>query len=360
MPGMHRLRYQQKSLLRAVRRWLIPYLRSRARNGEFWPILSYLYTEWQCNIDCHYCWAWNDRRPGMSIETAREAIDFLKAHGCRVLAIMGGEPLLRKDFIVEVIEYASGNGFFVYLPTNGYLLDADFIDRAGEAGVSAINLAVDCVSPRKGLPKALAAIEPQFRTLLDRHRKYGYIVFFNINITRKNLVDVKLLTEIAHDNRIGTDYHINEPEMFEHENSTDRGADLYLAQEDLAEVEKLIDWIIEKNRRGYVMVNSIPHLEAMKGFVRGEPDPWPCRAGVNSLFIGADGTLAPCFGQYGSDGDWGTIWEPRLFPGRLEALKRRCNSKCMSTCNYNLAHYYSPTTVHHWIVKQARRRLAGT
>jgi MoaA/NifB/PqqE/SkfB family radical SAM enzyme len=347
------------SFVRAVRRWFIPYLNSRTRSGEFRPILSYLFTEWKCNIDCHYCWAWNDTRDGMTLDTAKSSIDFLRSVGCRVVAIMGGEPLLRKDFIINVIRYASGSGFFVYLPTNGYLMEEEFIDQAGEAGVSAVNLAVDCVVPRRGLPKALMAIEPQFRALLARQRRYGYILFFNINITRKNLADVKMLTEIAHDNRIGTDYHINEPEIIEHEHFTHRDSDLYFTERDREAVNDLIDWIIEKNRKGHVMVNSVDHLLAMKGFVRNDATPWPCRAGLNSLFIGADGSLAPCFGQYGSGEDWGTIWNPRLDPGRLEKLKASCSTRCLSTCNYNLAHYYSPSIVHEWIMKQARRRLAG-
>jgi hypothetical protein len=72
----------------------------------------------------------------------------------------------------------------MYLPTNGYLLDKPFIDELGRAGVAAINLAVDCIAPRKGLPKALLNIEPQFRYLVERQKKYGYILFFNINICR--------------------------------------------------------------------------------------------------------------------------------------------------------------------------------
>ena len=90
-------------------------------------------------------------------------------------------------------------------------MDRDFIDEVGRAGVAAINLAVDCVAPRKGLPKALLNIEPQFRYLVAQQKKYGYIVFLNINICRNNIKDAKLLTEIAHQNHIGTDYHLNEP-----------------------------------------------------------------------------------------------------------------------------------------------------
>ena len=128
---------------RAFRRWVIPYLNSRMHKGQFRPVLCYLYTEWKCNIDCHYCFQFDNSRPGMTLDTARSAIDWLKSIGCRVIPIMGGEPLLRKDFILDVIRYGSKSGFFVYLPTNGYLMDREFVDEMGRAGVAAVNLAVD-------------------------------------------------------------------------------------------------------------------------------------------------------------------------------------------------------------------------
>lgn len=34
------------------------------------------------------------------------------------------------------------------------------------------------------------------------------------------------------------------------------------------EVDGLIDWLIEKNRSGYQMVNSLPRLQEMKAFLR--------------------------------------------------------------------------------------------
>ena len=44
---------------------------------------------------------------------------------------------------------------------------------------------------------------------------YGYMVFFNINICRNNLEDIRRLTEYAHEHRVATDYHINETPMIE-------------------------------------------------------------------------------------------------------------------------------------------------
>ncbi len=179
--------YKVHNGTRAVRAWVIPYLNSRIRAAQFRPVLCYLFTEWKCNIDCHYCHQYDNERESMSLETACSAIDWLKSVGCRVIPLMGGEPLLRKDFVLEVIRYGAENGFFMYLPTNGYLMDESFIDEAGRAGVAAVNLAVDCVAPRKGLPKALLGIEPQFRYLVQQREKYGYLIFFNINICGNNL-----------------------------------------------------------------------------------------------------------------------------------------------------------------------------
>ncbi len=245
------LRYKGINGVRAFRRWVIPYLNSRIHADEFRPVLCYLFTDWKCNLDCHYCFQYDNGRPGMGLETAKSAIDWLKSLGCRVVALMGGEPLVRKDFILEVIRYGDQEGFFMYLPTNGYLMDRTFIDEMGTAGVTAVNLAVDSIAPRKGLPKALLPIEPQFRYLVERQEKYGYLLFFNINICRTNIKDVKLLTEVARQNRIGTDYHLNEPPHsfveLSHYGHGDKGLCITPAQYN--EVEELLDWLIQKQHQ---------------------------------------------------------------------------------------------------------------
>ena len=78
----------------------------------------------------------------------------------------------------------------------------EVIDRPGDAGIGSVNLAIDCVNEKPGLPKALNRIQPYFDYLVKRQRHYGYTVMMNINITHINQDDVKELTEIAHDNGI--------------------------------------------------------------------------------------------------------------------------------------------------------------
>src|ERR1700745_3841465 len=92
---------------RAMRGWLFPYIRSRVMPGEFHPITAYLFVEYKCNLDCWYCWAYNNQVKGMTEDVARRSIDWLYDHGCRVLALMGGEPLLRPQLRSQSRELCS-------------------------------------------------------------------------------------------------------------------------------------------------------------------------------------------------------------------------------------------------------------
>ena len=343
-----------------MRGWLFPYVKSRALPGPFHPIIAYLFTEWKCNLDCHYCWAFDNRVKGMTEDIARRSIDWLHGTTCRVLALMGGEPLLRPQFAHKVIYYASKLGFWVYLPTNARLLRPEVTDRIGDAGVATVNFALDAVDEKPGLPKALTPIRKNFEYLLRKQYKYGYTVFFNMNICRNNLEDIKELTEMAHDNGIATDYHINESPMIEQEHFQHYDDnDTFIRREDWPKVDELIDWIIEKNKSGYKMVNSVKRLNDMRAFMKGSVEPWNCRAGQNSLIIRVDGTLAPCFPMYSATHDWGAIEDHKFEVPQLDKMKESCQQHCFSTLNHNLGFCYNDTRVIKWVFKQAGRGFQG-
>src|SRR4051794_26247275 len=214
-PDAKEMTHNQYLKLNGVRMWKTwgaPYFKSRFPNhrNELRPIIPYLFTDWKCNLDCHYCWSYDNKVKGMTEDVAKRSIDWLHSIGSRVLALMGGEPLLRPNFIHKVTYYAAKKDFFVYLPTNGRLMKPDVIDRLGDAGLATVNLEIDSVEDRPALPKALKPIMPYFEYLVKNQRRYGYTIAFNTNITRINMEDVKQLAEIAHDNNIAIDFHINE------------------------------------------------------------------------------------------------------------------------------------------------------
>ena len=291
---------------------------------------------------------------------AKDAVDWLHSVGCRVLAYMGGEPLVRKAFIIELTRYAAERGFFVYLPTNGILMDEAFVDEIGRAGVAAINLAVDSVNGCEGIPKAFNRIKSNFEYLVQQEKKYRFLTFFNINITQKNIEDVKSLTETAHEYGIATDYHINEPPVIEYDTYKNFQDGAWITENGVKEVEEVIDWLIEKNRNGYTMVNSIEHLHAMKRYIRHQWPPWSCRAGELSMIIRLDGSFAPCFELYGAEEDWGNIYDgPKFDLVKLRKQKIECSQHCLSTCNYQVNHYTRGMLYSlQWVAKHAYSSLA--
>jgi MoaA/NifB/PqqE/SkfB family radical SAM enzyme len=345
----------------AMRGWAFPYFKSRLLPGDFHPIVAYLFTEYKCNLDCHYCYSFDNRVKGMTEEVARASIDWLHSTTCRVLALMGGEVLLRPQFVHKVVDYAASKGFWIYIPTNGRLLKPDVIDRLADAGVSTFNLAVDAVDEKPGLPKALNPIRSYFEYLVTKQYRYGYTVFFNINICRNNLDDVRQLTEIAHDHRISTDYHINEMPLIEqsHFKHLDDDNPTYIRPDDRPEVSDVLDWLIAKQKAGYGMTNSVERLAQMKDFMRGDLEPWNCRAGQNTLIIRVDGTLAPCFPMYSATHDWGVIGSPRFDRAQLDDMKTECQKHCFSTLNHIVGYCYNDRRVIQWLLKQARHGFQG-
>ena len=391
-----RRRWSGEQIMRKMRGWLAPYVRSRVMPGDFHPITSYLFVEYKCNLDCWYCWAFNNKVKGMTEDVARRSIDWLHDHGCRVLALMGGEPLLRPQLVHKIVYYAAKKGFWIYIGTNGRLLRPDVADRLADAGVAVFNFALDAWDEKPGLPKALVPSQKNLEHLIRKQYVYGYMVFFNLNICRNNLQDVRRLTEYAREHRLATDYHLNETPMLEQDGHFKHLAEnpTYIRSEDWRSVDDLIDWLIARNREGYQMVNSVARLQEMKAFMRmssgldlrktgwygdgtgsegigdellaGMPGivrdgdgglrfaDWNCRAGQNNVIIRTDGTVGPCFPMYAATYDWGTIEGHRFDAKQLGSMKNVCQKHCFSTLNHNLGYCYNDARALKWLFKQAR------
>ena len=390
--------WRRDHIMRKVRGWLVPYIRSRVMAGDFHPITAYLFLEYKCNIDCWYCWSFNNKVKGMTEDIARRSVDWLHDHGCRVLALMGGEPLLRPNVAHKIVYYAAKKGFWVYIGTNGRLLRPDVADRLADAGTAVFNFALDAWDEKPGLPKAVVPVSRNLEYLMRKQYVYGYMVFFNMNICRNNLKDIRLVTEYARERRVATDYHLNETPMLRqddhfkhlHDNPT------YIYPDDWRAVDELIDWLIDRNKAGYQMVNSVPRLQEMKAFMRmshgrdlprvgwngdgtgvvdelvagmpgisrdenGAPRfaDWNCRAGQNNVIVRTDGTVAPCFPMYAATYDWGTIEGHKFDRAQLRGMKKTCEKHCFSTLNHNLGYCYNDARVIKWLWQQVRNGLNG-
>jgi len=96
----------------------------------------------QCNLSCSYCFV--PRGPErMTQDVAIAAVNLAMADADTTgLLFYGGEPLLERQLICDVVEYAksvrqkTGHTFYYKMTTNGTLLDEDFLKFANDANLT--------------------------------------------------------------------------------------------------------------------------------------------------------------------------------------------------------------------------------
>ncbi len=97
-----------------------------------------------CNLKCKHCYA-NAGKKGkkeFSLEEVKKIIDELNSLGTMLIALAGGEPLVRQD-IFEIISYIKSKGMEVFINTNGTLINENTIKKLIDVGINNIEISVD-------------------------------------------------------------------------------------------------------------------------------------------------------------------------------------------------------------------------
>lgn len=90
------------------------------------PLRYFLELTYRCNLSCPYCYVGNERnKQELSTEEWKKVIDEIPFYS--LATIVGGEPLIRTDFI-EILAYASKKLFNkIHVVTNGTLINDEII-----------------------------------------------------------------------------------------------------------------------------------------------------------------------------------------------------------------------------------------
>jgi radical SAM protein with 4Fe4S-binding SPASM domain len=108
------------------------------------PLKVFLDITYRCNLHCAHCFtnSYTPHPDELSTTQIYSLIDQMEACGTGMLAIAGGEPLLRPDFF-DVVEYATGKGVKVGMTTNGLLITPAVAERLHGLHVSSIAVSLD-------------------------------------------------------------------------------------------------------------------------------------------------------------------------------------------------------------------------
>lgn len=85
------------------------------------PLYVGLFITERCNLKCIYCFPDSPNRVVKDLEKQAifDMVDELYSMGTRYITLLGGEPMIRKDF-GEIVDYITGKGIMTECGTNGY------------------------------------------------------------------------------------------------------------------------------------------------------------------------------------------------------------------------------------------------
>ncbi len=106
---------------------LIRHMRANRAREKF-PFVLMLEPLFKCNLNCRGCGKIKEYKDILDRTlSAEECLDMAKQAGAPIVSVTGGEPLLHPE-IKKIVEGLLDNKYFVYLCSNGLLLE-DFLDE---------------------------------------------------------------------------------------------------------------------------------------------------------------------------------------------------------------------------------------
>ncbi len=290
----------------------------------------------RCNLRCPHCASDSGcaRDEEMTLEEMRRVISDLAHLGCRELALLGGELLLRPDWY-DIARAVKEEGIELQIITNGLLVTEEVRRRFLSLDPQTIGVSLDGATPEsyraaRGVDGFARCVRLLDQLVADGFREVHAVTTF----TAKNLVDFDLFAERFADTPIVWQIQM-----------AHRGGERF--PEDLLMTREQFSWLVGKVAEAYERHGTrlklmtmddfgyFPHSRRMKGLCRR----WNgCQAGRRVIGIRANGDVLPCL----SLGDrfiaanlrrrpLRDIWrDPASFPGFRDqggGLAGRC-AKC--------------------------------
>ena len=155
--------------------WRSTHLRARPPER---PVGAKLELTHACNLRCGFCYTDSPRHtllrtPDLPDDTwhriATEAADL----GVIELVLTGGEPFLRRDLVLSLLDTLAGRDVGLTLNTNGWFVDDEIADRLAEIPGLLVDISIDGATPAlhdasRGVPGSWRRAVEAASRLLDR------------------------------------------------------------------------------------------------------------------------------------------------------------------------------------------------
>jgi MoaA/NifB/PqqE/SkfB family radical SAM enzyme len=209
-------------------------------------------------------------------------IDRLGELGTSVISFSGGEPLLHPELDL-LIRRIRGTGAIAGMITNGFLLNADRIQKLNDAGLEHMQISIDNVEPDDVSKKSLKTLDLRLQWLAehaDFHVNINSVVGGGIRNPHDAIVVAKRAVELGFSTTVGI-IHDSSGQL-----------------QPLSEAEEKIYLDVrDMGKQSYARMNYF-----QDNIAHGVENKWKCRAGARYLYICEDGLVHYCSQQRGYPG----------------------------------------------------------
>jgi Fe-coproporphyrin III synthase len=311
------------------------------------PVQIYWNISNKCNFRCKMCTQWdrgNNENPDnyLNFQDMQRVIDEMNELHIRNFGVTGGEPLLQKRRLFEVLEYANNKGIYTHFGSNGWLIDENVIREYDKIGGGHISLSIDAVGDLHDEIRGVKGAYQHAVSVLEQYKKIkpkSVSIKINTVMSSKNLDHILPLVKLAE--KYKASIFIQPFEDFEHDtlykDSVKIDSTFAVKEKNLESVKKVIKKLIAiKKARPGLILNSYAHLEKMTDYFKNRKNaPGLCEVGYKKFTIHPFGDVIFCgylgfIGNVKKDGLM-DIWNS----SKAETARKkmtRCNLNCMQGC----------------------------
>jgi MoaA/NifB/PqqE/SkfB family radical SAM enzyme len=289
------------------------------------PVLVQIVPARFCNLSCGYCNEYDKVSAPVPLEEMYRRIDHLGRLGTAMVGISGGEPLTHPQ-LDDIIRRIRQTGAIAGMITNGYLLNAERIERLNRAGLDHMQISIDNLEPDSVSMKSLKVLDKKLEMLAqyaEFHVNINSVVGGGFKNPNDALVIGKRALGLGFESTIGIIH--------------DGDGQLKPLLEDEAKV------YFEMTHRRKTNYSRFDRFQ--QAIAEGRPNDWRCRAGSRYLYICEDGLVHYCSQQRGYPGvpiaDYNTADVKREF-----LTAKSCAPNCTIGCVHRISH------IDHWRAPQ--------
>ena len=290
------------------------------------PVMAQIVPARFCNLSCGYCNEYDKVSKPVSLEEMERRIDHLGRLGTSIITISGGEPLTHPE-LDGVIRRMRRVGAMAGMITNGYLLNADRIERLNQAGLDHLQISIDNLEPDDISKKSLKVLDKKLEMLAQHaefHVNINSVVGGGFKNPNDALVIGRRALELGFESTIGIIH--------------DGSGQLKPLNEDEARV------YFEMTHRRKTNYSRFDKFQ--EAIAQGRPNDWRCRAGSRYLYICEDGLVHYCSQQRGYPGvplaEYTTVDVKREFL-TAKSCAPNCTIGCVHRISY-IDHWRAPQT----------------